>query len=112
MKREAHWTVPGFRAAGIAAGIKEEGRKDLALIVSDEPAAAAGLFTSNVFKAAPVILDMERIRSGRAQAILTNSGNANAATGPEGADRIGRGELVASIGSRPSARGIARIRLR
>ncbi len=84
MKKDVHWTVPGFRAAGIAAGIKEEGRKDLALIVSDGPAAAAGLFTSNVFKAAPVVLDMERIRSGRAQAILTNSGNANAATGPEG----------------------------
>ncbi|PKN33153.1 MAG: ornithine acetyltransferase [Deltaproteobacteria bacterium HGW-Deltaproteobacteria-19] len=77
-------TVPGFRAAGIASGIKEDGRKDLALIVSDEPAAAAGLFTTNAFKAAPVIVDMERIRSGRAQAILTNSGNANAAMGPDG----------------------------
>lgn len=84
MNRDANWTVPGFRAAGIASGIKEDGRKDLALIVSDEPASAAGMFTTNAFKAAPVIVDMERIRSGRAQAILTNSGNANAAMGPEG----------------------------
>jgi glutamate N-acetyltransferase / amino-acid N-acetyltransferase len=84
MGKGCEWTVPGFRAAGIASGIKEDGRKDLALVVSDEPAAAAGLFTTNVFKAAPVLVDMERIRSGRAQAILTNSGNANAAMGPEG----------------------------
>ncbi len=84
MKRDVNWTVPGFRAAGIASGIKEDGRKDLALIVSDEPAAAAGLFTTNAFKAAPVVVDMERIRSGRAQAVLTNSGNANAAMGPDG----------------------------
>jgi glutamate N-acetyltransferase/amino-acid N-acetyltransferase len=86
MTKDAHWTVPGFRAAGIAAGIKEGRQKDLSLIVSDEPAAAAGLFTTNAFKAAPVLLDMERIRSGRAQAILTNSGNANAATGLQGID--------------------------
>lgn len=84
MKKDVNWTVPGFRAAGIASGIKEDGRKDLALIVSDEPAAAAGLFTTNAFKAAPVVVDMERIRSGRAQAVLTNSGNANAAMGPDG----------------------------
>lgn len=84
MSRDMNWTVPGFRAAGIASGIKEDGRKDLALIVSDEPASAAGMFTTNAFKAAPVIVDMERIRSGRAQAILTNSGNANAAMGSEG----------------------------
>jgi glutamate N-acetyltransferase/amino-acid N-acetyltransferase len=50
------------------------------------PARASAVFTTNVFKAAPVLLDMERIKSGRAQAILTNSGNANAATGPEGYD--------------------------
>jgi len=84
MDQDCEWAVPGFRAAGIASGIKGDRRRDLALIVSEEPAAAAGLFTTNVFKAAPVLVDMERIRSGRAQAILTNSGNANAAMGPEG----------------------------
>jgi glutamate N-acetyltransferase/amino-acid N-acetyltransferase len=76
--------VPGFTANGIRAGIKEEERKDLSLILSDRPAAAAGVFTTNAFKAAPVILDMERLEAGEAQAILANSGNANAATGTQG----------------------------
>ncbi len=76
--------VPGFQAGGIAAGIKEDGRKDLALLYSEVPAKAAGIFTTNVFKAAPVLLDMERIKSGVSRAIIINSGNANAATGDEG----------------------------
>jgi glutamate N-acetyltransferase/amino-acid N-acetyltransferase len=75
-------TAPrGFRAAGIAAGIKPGGQKDLALIVSDVPAAAAAVFTTNQVKAAPVRLDMRHIQSGRARAIVANSGNANACTG-------------------------------
>jgi len=78
--------VPGFLANGIHAGIKEDRKKDLSLIYSTVPAKAAAVFTTNVFKAAPVLLDMERIKSGCAQAILTNSGNANAGTGPEGYD--------------------------
>ena len=76
--------VPGFQASGIAAGIKEDGKKDLALLHSEVPAKAAGVFTTNVFKAAPVLLDMERIKQGSSQAIIINSGNANAATGDEG----------------------------
>jgi glutamate N-acetyltransferase/amino-acid N-acetyltransferase len=76
--------VPGFQAAGIASGIKEDGRKDLALLYSEVPAKAAGVFTTNVFKAAPVLLDMERIKSGTSRAVIINSGNANAATGDEG----------------------------
>lgn len=78
------YSVPGFLANGIHAGIKENGFKDLALIFSVVPAAAAAVFTRNCFKAAPVVLDMERIKSGVAQAILANSGNANAATGQDG----------------------------
>ena len=76
--------VPGFQAAGIASGIKEDGRKDLALLYSEAPAKAAGVFTTNVFKAAPVLLDLERIKSGTSRAVIINSGNANAATGDEG----------------------------
>jgi len=83
-KDEQKFEVPGFQAAGIAAGIKEDGRKDLALLYSEVPAKAAGVFTTNVFKAAPVLLDMERIRGGAARAVIVNSGNANAATGEEG----------------------------
>ena len=76
--------VPGFLANGIEAGIKEAGKKDLALIFSEGPAVAAGVFTKNAVKAAPVLLDMKRIRRGRAQALIVNSGNANAATGKQG----------------------------
>ncbi len=76
--------VPGFSAAGLAAGIKKQGGLDLALITAAEPTAAAGVFTTNRVKAAPVLLCQERLRRGAAQAILVNSGNANACTGPQG----------------------------
>ncbi|MCF8054197.1 MAG: bifunctional glutamate N-acetyltransferase/amino-acid acetyltransferase ArgJ [Deltaproteobacteria bacterium] len=77
-------TVKGFLAGGLHCGIKEEGRDDLALIFSTVKAQAAGVFTTNAFKAPPVELDEEKIKGGLAQAIITNSGNANAATGKEG----------------------------
>ena len=76
--------VAGFQAAGLAAGIKKHGGLDLALIVADNPAQAAGVFTKNRVKAAPVLLSRRRLRSGQAQAILINSGNANACNGPRG----------------------------
>jgi glutamate N-acetyltransferase/amino-acid N-acetyltransferase len=76
--------VPGFTANGIHTGLKEDGRKDLALIYSEIPAKTMGLFTTNSFKAAPVMIDEARVKSGITQAILANSGNANAATGEEG----------------------------
>lgn len=78
--------VPGFLANGISVGIKENNKKDLSLIFSKVPARAAALFTTNRFKAAPVLLDMERMRNGLIQAIVTNSGNANASTGKQGYD--------------------------
>jgi glutamate N-acetyltransferase / amino-acid N-acetyltransferase len=74
----------GFRAAGLAAGIKKSGKKDMALIVSDVPATVAGVFTRNQVKAAPVKLDMLHVKSGKARAIVANSGNANACTGKVG----------------------------
>jgi len=74
-------TAPrGFRAAGIAAGIKASGKKDMALIVADRPATVAAVFTTNRVKAAPVKLSMRHATSGRACAIVANSGNANACT--------------------------------
>ncbi|HPQ44361.1 MAG TPA: bifunctional glutamate N-acetyltransferase/amino-acid acetyltransferase ArgJ [Syntrophales bacterium] len=76
--------VPGFSGSAVASGIKNGESKDLALIFSEVPARATGVFTTNRFKAAPVILDMERIKQGMAQAVVVNSGNANAATGTEG----------------------------
>ena len=74
----------GFRAAGLSAGIKKSGKKDMALIVSDVPATVAGVFTRNQVKAAPVKLDMLHVKSGKARAIIANSGNANACTGVPG----------------------------
>ncbi|HYA93634.1 MAG TPA: bifunctional glutamate N-acetyltransferase/amino-acid acetyltransferase ArgJ [Thermodesulfobacteriota bacterium] len=76
--------VEGFLFSGIPSGIKKDGKKDLGLIYSEVPAQVAGLFTTNVVKAAPVQLDRERIKKGLCQAIVVNSGNANACTGSQG----------------------------
>jgi glutamate N-acetyltransferase / amino-acid N-acetyltransferase len=79
-------TAPaGFRAAGVAAGIKESGLPDVAVVVNDGPsAAAAGVFTANRVKAAPVLWTQQVIRGGRVRAAVLNSGGANACTGPAG----------------------------
>jgi len=75
---------PGFLAAGIDANIKKDGKKDIGAIFSEKPAFAAAIFTRNRIKAAPVILDQERIQSGIIQAVIVNSGNANCCTGTKG----------------------------
>jgi glutamate N-acetyltransferase/amino-acid N-acetyltransferase len=76
--------IPGFLFAGISAGIKKNGKKDLALIYSEVPAQVAGIFTTNAVKAAPVQVGMKRVKKGVGQAIVINSGNANACTGTQG----------------------------
>lgn len=78
--------VPGFRFAGVACGIKESGNPDLALVLAERPAAAALAFTTNRVKAGPVLVGLERARRQplRLQALVVNSGNANALTGPRG----------------------------
>jgi glutamate N-acetyltransferase/amino-acid N-acetyltransferase len=87
---EALVAPPGFRAAGVAAGIKESGAKDVAVIVNDGPhPAAAAVFTTNRFDAAPVqwsraALSHARDLGSTAKAVVLNSGGANACTGPEG----------------------------
>jgi glutamate N-acetyltransferase/amino-acid N-acetyltransferase len=78
------YLVPGFKASVMAAGIKKRGGLDLALIFSEREASAAGVFTGNKVKAAPVLLSHENIKRGKARAIIANSGNANACTGDEG----------------------------
>ncbi|CAH2030713.1 Glutamate N-acetyltransferase / Amino-acid acetyltransferase [Trichlorobacter ammonificans] len=74
----------GFQFSAVEAAIKKPGRKDLALIWSEVPATAAAVFTTNAVKAAPVVLSQERIVGGRCQALVVNSGNANACTGAQG----------------------------
>ena len=74
----------GFLASGIKAGIKKSGNPDLALIYSEAPAVAAGIFTANVFKASPVNLSIANLRNKTHRAIVINSGNANCANGRQG----------------------------
>jgi len=75
----------GFRAAGVAAGIKASGNPDVAVVINDGPsAAAAGVFTSNRVKAAPVRWSQSVLAGGRVRAVVLNSGGANACTGPDG----------------------------
>ncbi len=100
-------TAPlGFRAAGIACGIKASGKPDLAIIATERAAAAAGIFTTNQAKAAPVLVSTEHLSwsNGLAQVIVTNSGCANACTGPRGvADAREMTVLTANrIGCAPS----------
>jgi glutamate N-acetyltransferase/amino-acid N-acetyltransferase len=92
-------TPKGFRAAGVHCGVKPEaGRLDLALVVSDVPAAAAGTFTTNKVCGAPVKLSRQRIEAGgRVRAMVVNSGCANTCTGPEGLEDARKmGRLVAA----------------
>lgn len=76
--------VKGFKFAARSAGIKKSGKPDLALIYSEVPARCAGVFTTNKVVAAPVVVTSGRVKDGRCQAILVNSGNANACTGEGG----------------------------
>ncbi|MEU4546130.1 bifunctional glutamate N-acetyltransferase/amino-acid acetyltransferase ArgJ [Nonomuraea dietziae] len=93
-------TAPlGFKAAGIAAGIKAGGNRDLALVVNEGPRrAAAGVFTANRVKAAPVLWSQQVLAGGRVRAVVLNSGGANACTGPEGfQDTHATAEKVAEV---------------
>ncbi|MCB0211633.1 MAG: bifunctional glutamate N-acetyltransferase/amino-acid acetyltransferase ArgJ [Anaerolineae bacterium] len=78
--------VPGFRAVGVTCGLKDSGKPDLALVLADRPCAAAAVFTTNSFKAAPVLYDMALMdRAARSlRGVVINAGNANAVTGEQG----------------------------
>jgi glutamate N-acetyltransferase/amino-acid N-acetyltransferase len=93
----------GFAASGIVAGLKASGRPDLGLLVCETDAAAAGLFTTNAFPAAPVALSQEHLLSGTARAVIVNSGQANAGTGEWGVEdaRATAAAAAEAIGARP-----------
>ncbi|HEY6839059.1 MAG TPA: bifunctional ornithine acetyltransferase/N-acetylglutamate synthase, partial [Geobacteraceae bacterium] len=78
--------IKGFKFAAVEAAIKKPGRLDLALIFSEVPATVAAVFTTNRVKAAPVLICQERVKNGTCQAVVVNSGNANACTGKQGMD--------------------------
>ena len=97
-------TAPlGFRAAGVAAGLKQSGQPDVAVVLNDGPSrAAAAVFTSNRVQAAPVTWSRQVVKGGRVRAVVLNSGGANACTGPAGfQDTHATAEhLAAAIGAR------------
>jgi glutamate N-acetyltransferase/amino-acid N-acetyltransferase len=101
----------GFRAAGVAAGLKSSGAPDVALVVNDGPQdAATAVFTTNRFPAAPVVWSRQVLSAGRLRAVVLNSGGANACTGPEGfadthataehtAEQLGLGAIDVAVAS-------------
>jgi len=91
------YRVRGFKASSAAAGLKKVKFPDMILIFSEEEATAAGVFTTNRVKAAPVLLNMERIKKGKARAIIANAGNANACTGEKG---LKNARLTAELAAR------------
>jgi glutamate N-acetyltransferase/amino-acid N-acetyltransferase len=102
------FSVPGFKAWGIHCGIKKTDKKDLALIYSDREAAVAGVFTKNRVKAACVLLDAAKAKSGKGQVIVANSGCANACTGKRGlADARATADIAARELGVPPLRYIA-----
>ncbi len=105
-----NYMCKGFAASGLSAGIKKNGKPDLGLIVSETTATVAGVFTQNLVKAAPVLLDQERVLSGKCRAVIVNSGNANCCNGDEGmmrarettrivGDALGISEELVLVGS-------------
>jgi glutamate N-acetyltransferase/amino-acid N-acetyltransferase len=101
---ETTTVVEGFRFSAAKAGIRAQGRLDFALAAADATANGAGLFTTNIVRAAPVVLAAERVRHGRARAILVNSGCANACTGEAGmaAARETTAAAARALGADPS----------
>ncbi|HVL32738.1 MAG TPA: bifunctional glutamate N-acetyltransferase/amino-acid acetyltransferase ArgJ [Actinomycetota bacterium] len=87
----------GFSAAGVAAGLKLSGSADLGILLTDRPAAVAGVFTTNRYAAPPVLVTKRHVRRGSARAIVVNSGNANACTGEQG---LRDARAMARIGAR------------
>lgn len=91
-------SAKGFRAGGVAAGVRYEGRPDLGVISSDRPCVSAAVFTTNVVQAAPLTVTREAVNTGDVRAVVVNSGNANAATGDQGLRNARRmQELMAEL---------------
>ncbi len=96
--------VPGVRAAGVAAGLKDSGTVDLAVVDCGSPVAVAVTTTTNLVKAAPCVVTEEHAADGSARAVVVNAGNANACTGPRGLEHARRTsqELAALLGCAPT----------
>ncbi|MDD2573901.1 MAG: bifunctional glutamate N-acetyltransferase/amino-acid acetyltransferase ArgJ [Bacillota bacterium] len=98
ISKEAFYGIKGYKYAGVSCGIKKSGKEDLTLIFSEVPAIAAGVFTTNKSKAAPVLVDLQSIKNPATRAVVINSGNANACTGKRGMDNAKKMvELTADV---------------
>ena len=108
LARRAHRVrVPGFRFAGVRAGLKARG-PDVALIALDAPGVAAGVLTTNQAPAAPVVVTRERLRAGAVSAVLVHAGNANACTGRQGRRTVEEStSLAAALLGVPAGRVLA-----
>src|SRR5512147_2278249 len=98
-----NFSVSGFKAWGIHCGVKKTDKKDLAIIYSDRDAAVAGVFTRNRVRAASVVLDASKVKTGKGRVIVANSGCANACTGKRGmADARATADIAArELGVKP-----------
>jgi glutamate N-acetyltransferase / amino-acid N-acetyltransferase len=98
-------TVPGFRFSAVSAGIRKDGRVDVALAEASVGTTSAGVFTRNLVRAAPVLIAEQRIRGGNARAVLVNAGCANACTGEPGlaATRESTAAIAEALGIDPEA---------
>ncbi|HSG70187.1 MAG TPA: bifunctional glutamate N-acetyltransferase/amino-acid acetyltransferase ArgJ [Planctomycetaceae bacterium] len=96
----SHELPQGFRTAGVTCGIKESGKPDFALFVSDRPAVSAGVFTQNLVCGAPVTVSKSRVKRETSRAVMINSGNSNACTGQRGIEdaRKMTAELASALG--------------
>ncbi len=97
----------GFRASGVSCGIKKTGLKDLAVISSEKPASGAALYTSNRFQAAPIHVTREHLLDGTVQAVVVNSGNANACTGARGLEDARKMAAIAAEAIGPKETDVA-----
>jgi len=90
ISKEAFNGIKDYKYAGVSCGIKKSGKEDLSLIFSEVPAVAAGVFTTNKSKAAPVLVDLQSIKNLVTRAVVVNSGNANACTGKRGMENANK----------------------
>lgn len=99
----SHELPQGFRTAGVACGIKESGKPDFALFVTDRPAVSAGVFTQNLVYGAPVTVSKSRVKRETSRAVMINSGNSNACTGQRGIEDAQKmtAELASGLGCSP-----------
>ncbi len=96
LKEKTITDVNGIKASGVSGGLKKSGKKDMCVIYSEGSPVASAVFTKNIVKAAPILMNMEHMKNSITKAIVVNSGNANSCTGDEGIENVNKMALEAS----------------